>query len=214
MFDMTMPPMRPTFDFNAHCKEKFSKPYVETELGEAMEFFASMPLTQYGPWLGGGAARRAFFGEPITTDLDLLFRSAEQFDIFVMSVDAKHQDGYKEKPHLIEFNLPQQFGAYKVQAMRHRWFDSPWKVIEDFDYSICQFVFDGGTMYCGQWAITDHHERRLRFTNPHCPVSTIMRAAKYGAYGFKMDEDNARQIAREIARRPELVDMPIVAQSS
>src|SRR5581483_10931458 len=81
---------------NKHFRREFGVAFAETELGKIV---TKLPLFMHkirgksiygydtGPWVAGGALRRAMMGEPLGEDIDIFFRNEKQFALFKDKLD-------------------------------------------------------------------------------------------------------------------------------
>lgn len=112
-----------------------------------------------GPWLAGGALRRTLQGFKLDSDFDFFFHSAEQLEEFSTLLQAKNKNLHKsnETEHHVEFKGPVgEDNLYvKVRLIRFAYYNSPEEVIDSFDFTICQFAYDGYNLYCSDYALWD-----------------------------------------------------------
>ena len=178
-----------------------------------MDFLRALPglgPQPQGPWLAGGAARKLYFNQDWDTDLDFVFTSQEALDYWLKELANCDVSLNGDKQHVVEFN----FRGRPIQLIRHKFFPTPQAALDDFDFTICQFLFDGIHFYHNSWSVTDTHEKRLRLANGTRPIEAIMRVAKYGAQGFKCGESTARELCRMVAKDPALAEAELVVKSN
>jgi len=75
-------------------------------------------------------------------------------------------------------------------------------VIEEFDFSVARAGIVGNEVLVDPQFETDEKEKRLRIQHIHCPVSTMFRAAKYQAKGYKFPLVEMLKLFGDWERRP------------
>ena len=144
-----------------------------------------------GPWIAGGAIRRAIMRKPANeSDIDLFFKTEKQMLEtqekllkcgYVKSLETAHSAFFelKEEPaHLLGCMFK------KINLVFIEFYESPEDVIDTFDYTICQFITDLKTLVCGPYSLFDLANRRLRIHGITYPNASLRRMIKYGRQGF------------------------------
>lgn len=138
-----------------------------------------------GVWLGGGAIRRTLIGMSFDSDFDFFFRDSETFESWEKSL-PKSLTKTRETAHHTEYR-----GAVEgsdipvvVQAIKFKYYNNPSEVIDSFDYTITQFVYDGQNLWTTPEALWDLGRRRLALHKVTYPVATMRRMLKYSNQGF------------------------------
>lgn len=179
--------------------------FAETTLSTVL---AGLPsLSPEGPWLAGGALRRTLLGKEPESDFDFFFRDADQLKSFGKRLEARGLKRVRETDHHIEYRGP--VGDSKlsrdIQLIRFTYYQTAEEVIESFDYTICQFAFDGETVTCGEFSLWDLGRKRLAVHRITYPVASMRRLLKYATQGFTACPGALATILRETATRPELM---------
>ena len=175
-------------------------------------------LTAAGPWLAGGALRRALMRAPLTSDYDFFFASQEQYDAFCGSVKAQGGWQTRANAHNMTFRLPSvgpepvgenEFSAYlpeiEVQAIKTQWFSSLEAVLDSFDFTICQFGFDGAKLMCGDYSLWDLGRKRLVPHRLTFGTASMRRMLKYTNQGFTICAGGLTDILSQVAEHPEII---------
>jgi hypothetical protein len=79
-------------------------------------------------------------------------------------------------------------------------------VIDSFDFTICQFAFDGASIYMGDWSLYDLARKRLVPHRVTYGVSTIRRIIKYCNQGYTVCSGGLAQILGEVAKNPAIIN--------
>jgi hypothetical protein len=63
------------------------------------------------------------------------------------------------------------------------------ELVSDFDWTVCQFVSDGVTMWASPEAVRDLELRQLQLITDTTRPITLKRIVKYLSYGFDANDD-------------------------
>ena len=160
----------------------------ERDAGRALrEVLATLPpLGPEGPWVAGGAVRRTLAGEALDADVDVFFRDWRQEAEFALGLEERgfalveatiHHRRYRGAPDAAGRELDVQL----VHFARHADAES---LVDSFDFTICQFAYDGATLTYGSRSLADLSARRLAVHRVTFPGSTLFRVAKYRRRGY------------------------------
>ncbi len=158
-----------------------------------------------GPWLAGGAVRRTLLGEDITSDFDYFFHDEDQLSAFTTQVESLGLVKLRENAHNISFRgkIGGEGLDRDVQAIKMSYYENAEAVIDTFDFTICQFAFDGETLTCGDCALWDLGRKRLAVHKITYPVASVRRMLKYGRQGFVVCNGAITELLRQTAASPE-----------
>lgn len=150
------------------------------------EVVSSLPkCTPDGPWLAGGALRSALIGQKPDSDWDFFFRDADQFEAFVASIKTMPGATRVAKTeHHITFTAKVDGKAITVQAIRIDYYANIEALLDSFDFTICQFGYDGTDLHCGEFSLWDLARKKLAIHRLTYGVSTVRRLIKYTRKGF------------------------------
>jgi hypothetical protein len=177
-----------------------------SELGidhtELKSLLSRLPAcTPQGPWLIGGSLRRLLDKEE-PADIDFVFRDEAQFETFCETVAP-----LCATPKENRFNRTYQeadFPMRLIQPIKIYWYESLEAALDSFDYTICQFGWDGESVLVGPHTREDLSARRLnvhRLTKGRA-VSAIRRCFKYQRQGFTPSNTCYHDILSQIAGWP------------
>lgn len=168
-----------------------------------------------GPWIAGGCVRKLWQDiEWRHEDIDIFFKDETQFDRFANKVKTKksfadvfnsvnmlpdprtgkthfsiQHDTNNAKTYSVSVDGINGNNAFKVQAIRKFFPESAIALIEDFDWTICQFVSDGRHMWATPEAIEGITNNHLVLSKTSTRGIKALRLIKYLAYGFEVDDD-------------------------
>lgn len=196
--------MAQTFDMEAFTSRSTDKPFGETTLSLILDCLPA--LSPSGPWIAGGALRRTLQGQEPDSDFDLFFRDKEQLDAFAAQLDAFNMNKVRETEHHLHFRgvLGGKGPQRDVQLIKFKFYTDAADVIDSFDYTICQFAFDGKSLTCGDFALWDLGRKRLAVHKITFPVSSARRLLKYAQQGYVACAGCLNALVVATANNPEL----------
>lgn len=142
--------------------------------------------------IAGGAIRDSLFGEEFS-DIDVFGLTKEDLDQFVKQ-NLTQQQGFKQ----VYFNKNLQTykkGKVKVQII-YREYKSFSDILDEFDFTVCQFGYDGEVVVCNPQAILDVHHKRIvinHLRNEYV-FDTVRRVQKYIQKGYTICNGGIKEI--------------------
>ncbi len=163
------------------------------------------PISPQGPWLAGGAVRRTLLNEDVKSDFDFFFRDESQLASFTSTIDAMGLTKLRESEHHIHYKgkLPDETAERDIQCIKFQYYNSAEAVIDSFDFTICQFAFDGESLVTGDHSLWDLGRKRLAVHKITYPVASVRRMMKYGNQGFYVCPGAITALLRQTAESPE-----------
>ncbi len=188
-------------DFLARSTDKA---FEDTTLAKVLS--ALPPLSISGPWLAGGALRRTLLQQEPDSDFDFFFRDADQLSAFTAALDAAGLEKVRETEHHVHYRgrVGDSALPIDVQCIRFAFYVDAQAVIDSFDFTICQFAFDGKDLTAGLYALWDLGRKRLATHRITFPVSSMRRVLKYARQGFKACDGCLATLLRATAENPAL----------
>lgn len=184
---------------------------VEFDATTLAKVLTGLPrLSAEGPWLAGGALRRTLLQREPESDFDFFFRDADQLASFSALVEAGGLKKVRETEHHVHYrgtvhtSEGRDVAAVDVQLIRFAFYSSAAAVIDSFDFTICQFAFDGESLTVGDHALWDLGRKRLAVNRITFPVSSTRRLLKYARQGFTACNGCLTAILVATANHPEL----------
>ena len=202
------------FNFEQFFNRADDTDFHRTRLSQVLETLPA--LTKDGPWLAGGAVRRLLQGQSsLDSDLDFFFNGETQFQDFAAALvtagftlkrETEHHQHYVGKvtthrPDETEATFEQ---VINVQLIRFKYYESAAGVIDSFDFTICQFAYDGTTLTMADLALWDLARKRLVLHQLTYPVSTMRRLLKYQKQGYFACAGCLTEILARTVGQPEL----------
>lgn len=135
-----------------------------------------------GGWVAGGAIRRWFKGQENLTDIDVFFSSVTHFQDYEKSLSI-YCPKVGETVNAITYMSPQEV---PIQLIRASYYDTMTNLLDSFDYSVCQFAWDGKDVYATSQALISvlrNHLGPHNIRQEHA-VDSLRRAFKYAKKGY------------------------------
>lgn len=153
-----------------------------------------------GPWLAGGSLWKAIENQPIEHDLDFFFKDVKQCEEWLATIRSipyvHHIVGEKSNRYNITYKFHVNERGYNktisVQCVSFKCWNSITDLLEGFDFTACQFGFDGRMLFTGDTAFEDVRARAIRFNKIHDSNATQIHLEKYLAKGFTISPEQAR----------------------
>ena len=155
------------------------------------DFFAANPdirrcMESRRILLAGGAVRRMVENNPKESDYDFFLTPGSGHQ--AAAEDALRSSSFvfdKATEHHVQYTLTDAKGhVTKVQLITAWTFNGPKPLIDFFDFTICQCVFDGKQLYFGDYTLFDIANKRLAINKVRFHHSTLRRMLKYGNQGY------------------------------
>lgn len=169
------------------------------------KLLAAMPsIGPEGPWLAGGSLRRTLLQREPDSDLDYFFKDADQLSAFVADLEKRGFEKVRETEHHVQYRgrIGDSGLPVDIQCIRFAFYADAAAVIDSFDFTICQFAFDGENLTVGEYALWDLGRKRLAVHKITYPVSSMRRVLKYASQGFKACNGCLQTLLRATAENP------------
>lgn len=153
-------------------------------------------------WIAGGFVRDLLSKQDSTTDVDVYFHSQNKLNATIKQLKS-HKDliRYHEGKNSdrcwingIEFNI-----------IKYRTYKSLEEVLDSFDYTICQFGWNGSNIYYTKEALRDLAGNRLILHKCTFATSSVRRMIKYAEKGFTICPKTISGILKEVATDPKII---------
>jgi hypothetical protein len=142
--------------------------------------------------IAGGAIRDSLFGDEFS-DIDVFGLTKEDLDLFV-KLNLTKGHGYK----LVYFNdnlRTYRKGKIKVQII-YREYEKLTDIIDLFDFTVCQFMYDGEKVICNPSALLDVYHKRIVINHlePLFVFDSLRRVQKYIKKGYTICNGGIKDI--------------------
>jgi hypothetical protein len=195
------------------CNRLGIESFAKTTLAKLL---SRIPVPNSSRWIAGGSIRRTIAGISLDSDIDFFFKDEKALSEWEDEAIAKGASLLSKNDKNRTYILPTEIaegkadkGFYlpelKLQAINFQYFGSPEAVIDSFDFTICQFAFDGTHIYMGYWSLYDLARKRLVPHRVTYGVSTIRRIIKYCNQGYTVCSGGLATILEEVAANPGII---------
>lgn len=175
----------------------------------------------HNAWIAGGSIRRSLFPKThesvLNSDIDIFFKSRDDFDAYwenmtnsaKIVIESTKANCYNTQ-HCISLTARDFDGSFrilklKIQLVTFSYYDDIEALLNSFDFTICQFGFDGTTVYAGDNSFQDLANTELNVHKVRYPIESMRRAIKYAKQGFLVTDDTLKSLATFIAKNPEAI---------
>lgn len=159
-----------------------------------------------GPWLAGGALRRAVLGQPVKpSDLDLFFRDEAQYK---GTVNAFKEGGWVVERRGRNSDRLSKDG-WTVNTVKLVFYASLEDVLDAFDFTICQWGTDGHDLVVGPYTQVDTLRKRLAIHKVTYGASTVRRAVKYAGQGFTLCAGTSATLLEAVVADPTSINAEV-----
>jgi hypothetical protein len=134
-----------------------------------------------GPWVLGGAARKEYFGLQQDSDYDIYFQSEEVFE-YTNNILLE-----RALPDINNYRYRYIIGGAVIELCLF-FYPTIKEHFDNFDFTVCQFGYDGSSFHFGQSAILDWNHKRLSLVTKDSKIYT-KHMEKYVARGLVPDFD-------------------------
>lgn len=179
--------------------------FPETEFSAALSRLPS--IAPSGPWVAGGSVRRLFARTAMDSDFDFFFANADQVSVFALAIEATGALLKSKNDKNSTWIVPASEAGpeMRVQAVTIAYFESMQKVIESFDFTICQFAYDGSQFEVGEFSLWDVARKRIVPARITFGVSSLRRLLKYGRQGYTICGGALADIMQQIVDNPSII---------
>lgn len=164
-------------------------------------------------FIAGGFVRRILLKEKLETDIDLFFKTKEEFDT-VYSYFEKNEKCNKIRKtdtnitYIVEINN----SKYKIQLININYFNSIEEVLDSFDFTICMVGLDNkNDLYAGIRSLWDISRKRLVVNHITYAISSIRRLYKYGNQGYTFCSGTIHSILQEVVNDPRIIRPEVIS---
>jgi hypothetical protein len=174
-----------------------------------------------GVWIAGGSIRKSLFPNTqeliLEGDLDFFFKDKESFDRYwnqvimlptvklLNSLTSKNNVHHNIELKIRDFDQTERTLKLSIQLITIAYYETVETLLDSFDFTICQFGFDGTDLYCGDLSLSDLAQKRLAAHRITYPVESMRRLVKYSLQGFFASVGCFNAIAIFIAKNPKSI---------
>lgn len=206
--------MNITFDYSVIGKRLY--PTVEDDpldkVCVALPKTISDALHDKKCWIAGGFIRRWFNNLKQDSDIDLFFKDKETYDAVCKHLTALTLSPAVETLNNTRFKILVEKGwEIEVQCIKIAFYKDVDAVLDSFDFTICQFAFDGKNIIATELAVIDSGRKRLVPHKITYGVSSLRRIIKYTKQGYYMCGGAATEFLTQVVHHPEAIRADVVS---
>jgi len=172
----------------------------DSELCKILKHLPSIDET--GPWVAGGSVWKSIEKLPLNCDIDFFFQTPQQCEWWyrkLLSIPYAYR--IVSEPKANKYNTSLQFHVHEggfnktvtIQLIAFKFFDNMEELLNGFDFTVCQFGYDGKKLYTGDTSFDDLRNREIVFNNIRDTVATAIHLKKYINKGFKISNNDVHQ---------------------
>lgn len=180
---------------------------------EGMELFHVLErlpsLDKEGIWIAGGAIRRTLAGDLLTSDFDFFFKNEDKLNEFRKQLFEKGAKVIGENQHQETYTIEIGSKQRIIQLVKIGYYDSPEAVLDSFDFTITQFLYDGEDLFCGDYSLWDLARKRLALHKLTYGVATMRRLIKYTNQGYTACAGVMQKILEAVVADPSVINSDV-----
>lgn len=134
-------------------------------------------------YLAGGAIRRMVENNSKESDYDLFIRRNTAKEIEERLVEQGFQLKRETENHREYFFMGNEKDT-RIQIMHNWTFHTPERLLNFFDFTLCQCALSGSELYFGDYTLFDIAKRRIAINRITFHHSSLRRMFKYGNQGY------------------------------
>jgi len=163
-----------------------------------------------GPWICGGAIRRLISNQELDSDVDIFFKSESQRKEVKKLLGAtrrKISENDMNETYMVKIELEEgREIEIKVQLIFINYYKTVEAVLDSFDFTICQFGYDGKDLICGEYSLWDLGRKKLAINEITYGVSTLRRLIKYTRQGFTACGGVLADMLERVIDNPDIIN--------
>jgi len=158
-------------------------------------FHFKLPTFQYSNcWIAGGCLRSSLLNET-PNDIDIFGPDENSIQNFI-DLNLNNAKLIHKSKVLESYIL----NGLKIQVVKRKYYNSIEECLTGFDYTICQFAFDGVTYFSTPEAVIDTYAHKLVINklDKDFVIDSLRRMTKYIKYGFTICDGGLKNIVESI----------------
>lgn len=171
---------------------------IHNHINGNSEFFQILKflprVDENGPWVAGGSVWKAIENRPMDCDIDFFFATQHQVETFIRTMKMIPYDyrviSEKTNSYNVSFDYHINDKGYnktvKIQCIYFKVFPTIHDLLDGFDFTACQFAFDGQHLHTGDTSFDDLANRDIVYHNVRDCYATTRHVKKYTEKGFKI----------------------------
>ena len=150
-----------------------------------------------GTWIAGGAIRQWFSRTEESSDIDIFAINEKSL------LDFKNEyllSPYYKMTNKTKYQETWSNHELSLQLINIKYYANAHELLDSFDFTICQFAWDGKTIYSTKEAVISTLRKHLAVHRiaPEFAVDSLRRAFKYNQKGYKPCWGSLRDLANSL----------------
>jgi RNAse (barnase) inhibitor barstar len=177
-------------------------------------------LSEAGPWIAGGAVRNTLQGASLDSDWDFFFADEAQcskFEDELIGMGASLLTKTEmNSTYILPTVIPEGTegdGVYlpemKIQVIKFKYYKNAEEVIESFDFTLCQFAYDGKNITVSPFALWDVARKKLVPAQLSYAASSLRRMIKYARQGYTICGGGLADLLEQVVANPTIIHADI-----
>jgi len=145
-----------------------------------------------GPWVAGGSVWKSMENIPLNCDVDFFFKDDGQYKNWMRTLQSIPYTyrimSSKTNQYNTSFDFHINDGNFnktvKIQCVNFKYFNNMEDLLGGFDFTACQFGFDGTNLHCGDRSMSDLKDRVIVFNTVRDLTASGVHLEKYTKLGF------------------------------
>lgn len=125
----------------------------------------------------------------------------DDIDIFTKKLGDQSLDGLHAVPYetnnATTYKIKINNKIYKIQSIKRSWHKSSTEMLNEFDFTVCNFFTDGINLFATADAINDCNNQQLNFNQNVSRKLNAGRVIKYSLYGFNPSIEIMKELFRQ-----------------
>lgn len=162
-----------------------------------------------GPWIVGGSVRRLLDEQKQDSDFDVAFADAGQLETTQARLEGLGFEVKRKEDAHVELVGQIDKKPARIQLLRITFAATPDAILDSFDFTICQFAYDGTDIIAGPWSMWDLARKKIALHKVTFAASSVRRLTKYAKQGYQFCQGTIVAILEAVAKNPALTHAEI-----
>lgn len=159
-------------------------------------------IEESGPWVAGGSLWKSIENIPLDSDIDLFFRDEIQCGEWLKAMRTVPYEARVISEKINSYNISMNYHVnhgdfnktIKIQCIYFKYFTDIVDLLNSFDFTACQFGFDGTNLHAGETSFEDLKNRHIIFNNVADNVASGLHMRKYVEKGFTVPDSQLEKL--------------------
>ena len=184
----------------------FSVEELKERAPKKMEVFEKLLKNlPHSTWIAGGFVKWLFNQDEKFRDIDLFVLDESHFERVKSHLLSNPQTKSLLSNNFQEtFELVSEGDIFTLQLIKIHGPNIE-SIMDKFDFTICQFGFDGSEFVIGKWSFLDEAQKRLVPLPTYNAIATTKRILKYVSQGYSISNVGIENLLRQCAKDESII---------